>query len=612
MTRAVSTSMEFIRRSPLVRRLTLLAFAASYVLLTLAAAADTSTTTTTGSATTTLPAGATLWATGYNEHGQLGLGDTSDCLVFTQVGGDLAGKTITAAAGGFSHSLALISDGTLWVAGYNGYGELGLGDDTERHSFTQVGGVLADKNITAIAAGGSYSQVLASDGTLWATGANIYGQLGLGDTTNRSSFTQVGGNLAGETITAIAAGDRHSLILTGGGTLWAAGRNYSGQLGLGDTTNRSSFTQVGGDLVGKTITLIAAGEDHSLALADDGTLWAAGYNRYGQLGLGDDINRYGFTQVGGDLACKTITAIAAQGYGSFVLAADGTLWAAGYNYFGQLGLGDTTDRHDFTQVGGHLTGKTITAMAGARLHSLALANDGTLWATGYNALGELGLGDTSNRHSFSNVSGLLPVLGIAAGRDAHSFILTGPVSGYILVQYPSTSGIILEHDKTCVIRWKIANLSAKTPVKVELVKGGTQTWTLPCTGGKAIKGVDMYPDGSDYKIRVSTLDGSVSDESDNHFAIGNVESLTVSGPATVPGGTTPTQYMCTAHYSCGADRDVTNEVKWSCTKVKGVKMSKTGLLTAIPVNATQPCTITAAYRKGKPPVSGTLDITITR
>ena len=171
-----------------------------------------------------------------------------------------------------------------------------------------------------------------------------------------------------------------------------------------------------------------------------------------------------------------------------------------------------------------------------------------------------------------------------------------------------------------MIQWTTSGLPEKTKLRVELVKGGTETWTLsPGTTklylkwsvGKPAKDALMYDDGDDYRIRVSLADGSEPDESDNDVTIGSVTSLTVNGPATVTGGSLPVQYGCTAHYNFGADRDVTNEVKWSCTKIKGVKMGKTGLLTTVPVSADQACTITASYGKGKTPVTGTLDITVT-
>ena len=186
--------------------------------------------------------------------------------------------------------------------------------------------------------------------------------------------------------------------------------------------------------------------------------------------------------------------------------------------------------------------------------------------------------------------------------------------------YPSDSGITLERGASYTIQWTTTGLPAKSKLKVELVKGGSDAWILSAgttklslkwTVGKTIKNATMYADGDDYRIRVSTLDDSDVDSSDNDFAIGSVTSLTVSGPATVLGGAAPVQYTCTAHYNFGADRDVTNSVKWSATKIKGVKMGKTGLLATALVTADLPCTITAAYGKGKPPITGTLDITIT-
>ena len=185
--------------------------------------------------------------------------------------------------------------------------------------------------------------------------------------------------------------------------------------------------------------------------------------------------------------------------------------------------------------------------------------------------------------------------------------------------YPSDSGVAIERGKTCNIEWT-SNLPKGAKVRIELVKRSGGTWTLSTGAAKSplkwtvgkwnSKTQAVYLDGDDYKIQVSTLSGSASDESDNDFSIGTVDSLAVTGSTSVTGGSTA-QYTCTAHYSFGADRDVTNEVKWSCSKVKGVKIGKTGLLTTAPLTVDQPCTITAAYGKGKPPIAGMLVITIT-
>ena len=226
---------------------------------------------------------------------------------------------------------------------------------------------------TAIAAGDRHSLALKSDGTLWAWGPNLQGQLGLGDTVSRSSTVQVGSLT---TWTAIAAGKDHALALKSDGTLWAWGQNYSaftgstGPLGLGDVADRSSPVQVGSLT---TWTAIAGGRDHTLALKSDGTLWAWGGNSAfvigttGQLGLGDTTNRYSPVQVG---ALTTWTSIAAGTTHSLALKSDGTLWAWGRNSYGRLGLGDTAHRSSPVQVGS-LT--TWTAIAAGYDHVIALS-----------------------------------------------------------------------------------------------------------------------------------------------------------------------------------------------------------------------------------------------
>lgn len=189
------------------------------------------------------------------------------------------------------------------------------------------------------------------------------------------------------------------------------------------------------------------------------------------------------------------------------------------------------------------------------------------------------------------------------------------------VIYPSDAGIILERGTKVSVWWEAVNLPKGFKVKIQLVKGGTQVWTLSegttkspfrWTVGAPIAGAEAYPDGDDYKIRVGALDGAVSAESQNPFAIATVQSLFVNGPTTVQGGTQPPpQYTCTAHYSFGGDRDVTSLVKWRCSPTTYAKISKTGLLTTKRVPSDQPCAITATYGNDKSPLSGGLQVTLT-
>jgi alpha-tubulin suppressor-like RCC1 family protein len=190
------------------------------------------------------------------------------------------------ALGSGANSFALGSDGKVYATGRNNYGQLGLGSVSKVVTFTKVS-FLSDENIVAIAAGRHHSIVLANGGKVYATGLNSRGQLGLGDygiETNRDTFTEVS-DLNGKNITALAAGSLHSLALGSDGKVYATGKNEYGQLGLGDKISRNTFTLVP-SLNDKNITAIATRYVHSLALGSDGKVYATGNNLNGQLGLG--------------------------------------------------------------------------------------------------------------------------------------------------------------------------------------------------------------------------------------------------------------------------------------------------------------------------------------
>ncbi|MCX8013632.1 MAG: InlB B-repeat-containing protein, partial [Rectinema sp.] len=186
-----------------------------------------------------------------------------------------------------------------------------------------------------VAAGFFHTMMLKSDGTLWATGYNFYGQLGDGSTSNRYSPVQIMSN-----VKAVAAGDWHTMILKRDGTLWATGYNGYGQLGDGGTTTHYSPVQIMSD-----VKAVAAGNWHTMMLKRDGTLWATGYNEYGQLGDGSTATRSTPAQIMSD-----VKAVAAGYLHTMILKSDGTLWATGSNYWGQLGDGSTTNHSTPVQI----------------------------------------------------------------------------------------------------------------------------------------------------------------------------------------------------------------------------------------------------------------------
>jgi alpha-tubulin suppressor-like RCC1 family protein len=345
------------------------------------------------------------WAWGRNTSGQLGDGSTTSRPAPIQVS-DL--NDATALAGGEYFSLALKSDGTVWAWGEGANGQLGNGSPYDQYTPVQVS-VLS--GVHAIAAGDSHSLALKSDGTLRAWGYNAYGQLGDGTTISRSTPVPVS-DLTG--IIAIAGGGlytsytSHSLALNANGTVWAWGKNHTGQLGDGTTTERHTPVQVS-DLY--SVTAISAGILHSLALKSNGTVWAWGNNSQGRLGDGTTTHHYTPVQVS-DLT--QIIAIAGGGNHSLALKSGGTVWAWGYNKFGQLGDGTTADRYTPVQVS-DLT--NIVAIACGQYHSLALQSNGTVWAWGYNVYGQLGDGTTTHCDTPVRVSDLTGIIAVAGGHN---------------------------------------------------------------------------------------------------------------------------------------------------------------------------------------------------
>ena len=392
---------------------------------------------------------ATPWAWGYNGSGQLGNGtSTSYSAMPLQVSG-LGG--VTAIAAGASHSLAVKSDGTAWGWGFNFYGQLGngtSGNGTNSATPVQVTGL---SGATAIAGGYAHSLAVKFDGTAWGWGLNSSGQLGNGTNTSSSTPLQVSGVTG---VTAIAAGYAHSLAAKSDGTAWGWGLNNNGQLGNG--TNASSTTPVqASGLSGVTAVASQAEANHSLAVKSDGTVWAWGLNNYGQLGNGTTSGSTPnptAVQVSG---LSGVSAIAAGANHSLALKTDGTVWAWGYNATGQLGNGTTINSSIPVQVSGL---SEVTAIAAGSSHSLAVKSDGTAWAWGYNAWGQLGNGTTANSSTPVKVSGLSGITAIAAG-SSHSVALTltgapaavlpamanGAYGGYTTVTYVQNVGSAPAH-----------------------------------------------------------------------------------------------------------------------------------------------------------------------
>ena len=310
--------------------------------------------------------------------------------------------------GGYSYTVALKEDGTVWSWGYNYNGILGDGTTTDRTTPVRVEGLT---DITDIACHKYHTLALKEDGTVWAWGINSNGQLGDGTTLNRKTPVRVSGLT---NIKEIDSGGNHSMALKEDGTVWTWGYNNNGQLGDGTTLNRTIPVQVAGLT---HITVIASGGYHSMALKDDGTVWTWGDNGQGQLGDETYLSRTSPIQVSG---LTDIIDIAGGGYHALALKEDGSVWCWGRNIEGQLGDGNTASAQKTpVQVFGL---NNVTSISGGNYHTVALKDNGTVWIWGRNKEGQLGDGTTTNRTIPIQVSELLNVMEIACG-EQHTIAL---------------------------------------------------------------------------------------------------------------------------------------------------------------------------------------------
>jgi alpha-tubulin suppressor-like RCC1 family protein len=284
------------------------------------------------------------------------------------------GAIYPAVSAGQFHSLFLKSDKTAWSSGYNGGGQLGDGTFTNRNTPFHV---LSD--IVAISAGDSHSLFVRSDGTVWAVGSGDHGRLGDGSLQTKTTPVQV--QILG--VKDVSAGSDFSLFLKIDGTVWGCGNGSSGRLGLGQ---ESPNPPIPVKLPIEDVVAIEAGYTQSFFLRQGGDVWATGIN---QGALGDGITTTSYSPKKVAESCKGFAVAGGQsGNHSLLLMLDGTTRSTGGNSWGQLGDGTRTQRYSHVEA---LLDGPVTSVAAGPLQSFFVKEDLTVWACGYNQVGELGV-----------------------------------------------------------------------------------------------------------------------------------------------------------------------------------------------------------------------------
>ena len=338
-----------------------------------------------------LDADGNAWAWGAGGNGRLGYGGTSSQAAPVAVTMP-TGVAFTSVAAGFEHSLALDADGNAWAWGYGDFGQLGTGDELNRLVPTPVS-MPAGVAFTSVAAGGFHSLALDTTGAAWAWG---YGELGqLGNDGSGLQLTPVRVSMpAGVSFMSVSGGLDHSLALDASGAAWAWGFGFYGQLGVGDDDDRFVPNRVSMP-GGVTFTSVSAGLDHSLALDASGAAWAWGFGSDGQLGNGAGDHRN--VPVSVSMPAATVfTSLAAGNTHSLAIDGAGTGWAWGSGDAGQLGYGSRGGR--FAPVPVSMpSGRTFRTLAAGGAFSLALDGRADAWAWGRGADGRLGTGSVADQ-----------------------------------------------------------------------------------------------------------------------------------------------------------------------------------------------------------------------
>jgi len=324
--------------------------------------------------------------------------------------------------------------GNLWIWGFNVNGQLGINDTTDRS--TPVTTFAGGSNWKQVSAGSDHCAAIKTDGTLWTWGDDYYGTLGLNSvnvpkSTPVTTFTggtnwkyvselSILGGLAIKTDgtlwewgwgqpayypTQVGSGTNwkqsslsyyNRAVIKTDGTLWVWGYDNFGTLGVNDTTDRATpVTTFAGGTNWKQVASSKVFYTHRAAIKTDGTLWTWGNNFYGKLGINDTTNRSTpVTTFAGGSNWKQVSAGANH---TAAIKTDGTLWVWGRNAVGQLGTNDTTDRA--TPVTTFAGGSNWKQVSGGGSHTVAIKTDGTLWTWGNNSYGELGTNDTTQRNT---------------------------------------------------------------------------------------------------------------------------------------------------------------------------------------------------------------------
>lgn len=394
-----------------------------------------------------------VWSCGQNSYGELAHGDSTARNVYKRID-SLLGINVVQVAAGNEHTVVLTTEGKVLTSGYNDNGQCGHGTLQSVTHLQQIG-KLEGSMVTQVHAynGCEHTLVTLQDGRLASFGYNYRGQLGLGNTTSQSVPRSIRA-LEGRQVILVSCSYHHTVVACKQMEVFSFGRNDSGQLGVGDTTDRKSPELVQA-LCGEIVTSVACGQYHTCVLRRDGQILACGKNDYGQLGVGATEPvvwmTTTFPQNSKVFGMSRVKLLRCGYYHTVALTESGKAYGYGRNDYGQLGLGHQTQR-----VYGPKPIETvdhIVTVAAGCYHTILVGEEGMLYVMGRNNHGQIGTGDTADRHSPHAIDKFFGkrIVSVAAG-FYHTIVVSREIEAFEKCSSLQTESFAPPYSATSVLK----------------------------------------------------------------------------------------------------------------------------------------------------------------
>ena len=318
---------------------------------------------------------------GRNKEGALGLGHNNDVSLPTPIPNL---PKINMISCGAHFTVCVDYEGFIWTFGKNDYGQLGTGNTT---NFNVPQKILDIPPVVSVSCGLHHTLIITNDSNLWSFGENYDGRLCLG-TEEDCSMPQ---KTSFSNIAKISAGYYHSLFQNDKGEIFACGDNLEGQCGLGHFDSPQLTPNLIPNLPSKIVQFVC-GFSHCLFLDSDGNVFSVGQNSFGELGLGHNETQNVLNKIPNVPPIKIISCVGASCY---LIDIEGNLWSFGDNNFRQLGH-DVSKNIKVPKIISTLKAIQQISYGSSGKHFFVKNSQKKIFATGNNANGQLGTGDTQS------------------------------------------------------------------------------------------------------------------------------------------------------------------------------------------------------------------------